>query len=52
MGAVFVLGGLGFAVVGGLLYYFLSKTEESDGKQVDLSDLTENTPAVEVHRLF
>jgi hypothetical protein len=33
MGAAFILGGLGFAVVGGLLYYFLSNQEAQEQEQ-------------------
>jgi hypothetical protein len=33
MGAVFILGGLAFAVGGGLLYYFLSKQDSDETPQ-------------------
>jgi hypothetical protein len=45
MGAVFVLGGLGLAVVGGLIYYFLSKQEtEEQTKNDQMKELIETTP--------
>jgi hypothetical protein len=49
MGAIFILGGLAFAVGGGLLYYFLSKqeTEEQQSKDDHLKEIIE--PTVEVN---
>jgi hypothetical protein len=43
MGAAFVLGGLGFAVIGGLMYYFLSsqETEDKQTKNETVKELLE-----------
>ena len=47
MGSLFILGGLTFAVVGGLVYYFLSKSE-SEEPEKEKVEKVEQTPYVEV----